>query len=31
MFTPHQSTYFAHWLTQSGKIENQVSRAMASA
>ena len=31
MFTPHQSTYFAHWLTQSGKIENQVSRVMASA
>jgi len=31
MFTPHQSTYFAYWLTQSGKIENQVSRAMASA
>ncbi len=31
MFTPHQSTYFAHWLTQSGKVENQVSRAMASA
>ena len=31
MFTPHQSTYFAHWLTQSGKIENQISRAMASA
>lgn len=31
MFTPHQSTYFARWLTQSGKIENQVSRAMASA
>lgn len=31
MFTPHQSTYFAHWLTQTGKIANQVSRAMASA
>lgn len=31
MFTPHQSAYFAHWLTQSGKIENQVSRTMASA
>jgi superfamily II DNA/RNA helicase len=31
MFTSHQSSYFAHWLTQSGKIENQVSRAMASA
>jgi superfamily II DNA/RNA helicase len=31
MFTPHQSAYFAHWLTQSGKIENQISRAMASA
>lgn len=31
MFTHHQSAYFAHWLTQSGKIENQVSRAMASA
>ena len=30
MFTPHQSAYFAHWLTQSGKIENQVSRTMAS-
>jgi superfamily II DNA/RNA helicase len=31
MFTPHQSAYFAHWLTQSGRMENQVSRAMASA
>lgn len=31
MFTPHQSAYFAHWLTQSGRIENQVSRTMASA
>ena len=31
VFTRHQSLYFAHWLTQSGKIENQVSRAMASA
>jgi len=31
MFTPHQSHYFAHWLTQSGKVENQVSKAMASA
>lgn len=31
MFTPHQSQYFAHWLTQSGRIENQVSRTMASA
>ena len=31
MFTPHQSAYFAHWLTQTGRIENQVSRAMASA
>lgn len=31
MFAPQQSAYFAHWLTQSGKIENQVSRAMASA
>lgn len=31
MFTRHQSAYFAHWLTQSGKIENQISRAMASA
>lgn len=31
MFTPHQSAYFAHWLTQSGKIENQISRTMASA
>ncbi len=31
MFTTHQSAYFAHWLTQSGKIENQVSRTMASA
>lgn len=30
-FTPHQSAYFAHWLTQSGRIENQVSRTMASA
>ncbi len=31
MFTSHQSAYFAHWLTQSGKIENQISRTMASA
>ena len=31
MFTPYQSAYFAYWLTQSGKVENQVSRAMASA
>lgn len=31
MFTPHQSAYFAYWLTQTGKIENQVSRVMASA
>ena len=31
MFTPHQSAYFAHWLTQTGKVENQVSRVMASA
>jgi len=30
-FTPHQSAYFAHWLTQSGRIENQISRTMASA
>jgi len=31
MFTPYQSAYFAYWLTQSGKVENQVSRTMASA
>ncbi len=31
MFTPHQSAYFANWLTQTGKVENRVSRAMASA
>ena len=31
MFTPHQSAYFAHWLTQTGKVENQVSKVMASA
>lgn len=31
MFTPHQSKYFAHWLTQSGRIDNQISRTMASA
>ncbi|MFT5260634.1 MAG: SNF2 family DNA or RNA helicase [Gammaproteobacteria bacterium] len=31
MFTRHQSTYFAHWLTQTGKLQHQVSRAMASA
>jgi ERCC4-related helicase len=31
MFTPHQSAYFAHWLTQSGRIENRVSQTMASA
>lgn len=31
MFTPHQSAYFAHWLTQSGHIDNQVSRTVASA
>ncbi|MDZ7924840.1 MAG: SNF2-related protein [Marinagarivorans sp.] len=31
MFTPHQSAYFAHWLTQTGKVQEQVSRAVASA
>ena len=31
MFTPHQSAYFSHWLTQAGKVENQVSKVMASA
>ncbi|HIJ21566.1 MAG: DEAD/DEAH box helicase [Gammaproteobacteria bacterium] len=31
MFTPHQSAWFAHWLTQTGRMENQVSRTMASA
>lgn len=31
MFTPHQSAYFAYWLTQSGRIKDQVSRVMASA
>lgn len=31
MFTKHQSAYFAHWLTQTGKLQNQISRAMASA
>jgi SNF2 family DNA or RNA helicase len=31
MFTPHQSAYFAYWLTQTGKIKDQVSRVMASA
>lgn len=31
MFTPYQSAYFAHWLTQSGRIDHQVSRTMASA
>ncbi len=31
MFTPHQSAYFAHWLTRSGRIENRVSQTMASA
>ncbi len=31
IFTPYQSLYFAHWLTQSGRIENQLFRAMASA
>ena len=31
MFTPHQSAYFAHWLTQSSRIDNQISRTMASA
>tara|TARA_R110001592_G_scaffold19231_15_gene79133 strand:- start:3162 stop:6020 length:2859 start_codon:yes stop_codon:yes gene_type:complete len=30
-FTPHQSAYFAYWLTQSAHIENQISRTMASA
>lgn len=30
-FTPYQSSYFAHWLTQSGKIDQQVSRTVASA
>ena len=31
MYSQHQSSFFAHWLTQTGKIENQVSRVMASA
>lgn len=31
MYSQHQSCFFAHWLTQTGKIENQVSRVMASA
>jgi ERCC4-related helicase len=31
MFTRHQSAYFAHWLTQTGKLQHQVSRVMASA
>jgi ERCC4-related helicase len=31
VFTHYQSLYFAHWLTLSGRIESQVSRAMASA
>lgn len=31
MFTSHQSAYFAHWLTQSGKVQNQVSKVIASA
>lgn len=31
IFTPHQSAYFAHWLTQSDRIDNQISRTMASA
>lgn len=31
MFTHYQSLYFAHWLTLSGRMESQISRAMASA
>ena len=31
MFTAHQSTFFAYWLTQTGKIANRISRVMASA
>jgi superfamily II DNA/RNA helicase len=31
MYTAHQSTFFSYWLTQTGKIENQISRVMASA
>lgn len=31
MFTHYQSLYFAHWLTLSGRIESQISRAIASA
>ncbi len=31
MFTQYQSLYFAHLLTQSSQVENQVSRTMASA
>ncbi|KEA62573.1 helicase (Snf2/Rad54 family) [Marinobacterium lacunae] len=30
-FTPHQGTYFAYWLTQTGKLQNQISRTMAAA
>lgn len=31
IYSQHQSSFFAHWLTQTGKVENQVSRVMASA
>jgi SNF2 family DNA or RNA helicase len=31
LFTHYQSLYFAHWLTLAGRIESQISRAMASA
>lgn len=31
MFTHYQSLYFAHWLTLTGRIESQISRAIASA
>ena len=31
VFTPYQSAYFAYWLTQTDRLENQVSRTMAAA
>ncbi|MGB1090902.1 MAG: SNF2-related protein [Oceanobacter sp.] len=30
MFTPHQSSYFAHWLTQSSNQKNRISQTVAS-
>ncbi len=31
MFSPHQSAYFAHWLSLKGKVEAALTQTIASA